>query len=333
MARKRLSEYRSKIIISMALGVPYNGWEVFNSHGPTELDGNVTYVLKVDQAVKGRFKKGLVFLNLNKNELNDKIESVQRLGYESFIIEPYFAHDSTSERYLSLKRGRKGVTLSYSSKGGVDIEESIEYMKSIVLGASDLSEVSRSTGFSREQLDALVNVFDEAHMTLLEINPYTLEENSLHILDVAIEVDDAGELLVSSWTEKDMRYPARDKRQEEIMVQKLNKDSPASFSLEVINPDGAVFLLLSGGGASIVVADEIYSLGYGSSIANYGEYSGNPTEDETTLYTRQVIKLLVASSAPHKVLFIGGAVANFTNIAATFNGVIKALHEEKDALS
>jgi ATP-citrate lyase beta-subunit len=68
-------------------------------------------------------------------------------------------------------------------------------------------------------------------------------------------------------------------------------------------------------------------------LANYGEYSGNPTSHEAYIYTAEVLKLLIASSSPQKVLFIGGAVANFTDIASTFAGVIKAIAEYADELS
>jgi succinyl-CoA synthetase beta subunit len=97
----------------------------------------------------------------------------------------------------------------------------------------------------------------------------------------------------------------------------------------LLNPDGAFFLLLSGGGASIVVADEVNNQGHGQLLANYGEYSGNPNAEETYLYTKQVLSLMLKSKAPRKVLIIGGGVANFTDISKTFKGVIQALSEVK----
>lgn len=112
----------------------------------------------------------------------------------------------------------------------------------------------------------------------------------------------------------------------------MDSESPASFNLEVINPDGAIFLLLSGGGASVVIADEIFTLGYGETLANYGEYSGNPNEYETETYANQVFSLLGKSKAKKKAVLIGGAVANFTNIKATFKGIISALRANEAML-
>ena len=82
----------------------------------------------------------------------------------------------------------------------------------------------------------------------------------------------------------------------------------------------------------MVVADEVYNRGLGEQLANYGEYSGNPNSEETYLYTKAVLELVLASKAPKKVVFLGGAVANFTDIAKTFAGVIQALDEVADGL-
>ena len=83
----------------------------------------------------------------------------------------------------------------------------------------------------------------------------------------------------------------------------------------------------------MVVADEVFNRGFGDKLANYGEYSGNPTSHEAYTYTVEVVKLLLASTSSQKVMFIGGAVANFTDIASTFTGVIKVIAEYADELN
>jgi succinyl-CoA synthetase beta subunit len=113
-------------------------------------------------------------------------------------------------------------------------------------------------------------------------------------------------------------------------VEELASQSQASFRLAVLNPNGSIFLLLSGGGASVVLADEVFNQGRGHELGNYGEYSGNPNTEETLIYTRQIISLMLDSKAERKVLVIAGGVANFTDVRATFKGVIAALDEAKD---
>jgi ATP-citrate lyase beta-subunit len=136
-----------------------------------------------------------------------------------------------------------------------------------------------------------------------------------------------------AWSKEDYTDGSRaDKTQEEKNIEALAEGSPASLKLTVFNPQGEIFLLLSGGGASIALADEVYNRGYGKELANYGEYSGNPNDEETYTYTRNVLSLLLKSTAGKKVLIIAGGVANFTDIRKTFKGVIKALNEVADTL-
>jgi len=75
--------------------------------------------------------------------------------------------------------------------------------------------------------------------------------------------------------------------------------------------------LVAGGGASVVYADAIASAGFAGELANYGEYSGAPTETQTFHYARTVLDLMLrAPQTPEgKVLFIGGGIANFTNVS------------------
>jgi len=95
------------------------------------------------------------------------------------------------------------------------------------------------------------------------------------------------------------------KTEEEENILTLSQKSQAAFKFDFLNPNGSVFMLLSGGGASIVLADEVANQGFGKELANYGEYSGNPNEEETFIYTKNLLSLLLKSKAPKKVLIIG----------------------------
>lgn len=327
MPRRKLSEYRAKQIVTTALDVPYEGWD-----NPDKLaDG--TYVVKVDQAVKKRFKNGLVGLKLSASEVKKWADQTREKGYEHFIVEPYREHDQSEERYLSLTRNGNGMHLTISSHGGVDIEDNADTLETITLDdATDWNTLAKKTRLSAEQLRALVDTYTKNYFTLLEINPYIVRDGVPHILDAAVEVDDAAALLVDAWGEEDLRRPPRVLSDEERTVAELAEKSPASFSFQLINPDGSLFVLLSGGGASVTVCDEIYSAGYGKELANYGEYSGNPTEEEAYIYTSAVLRTLLRSQAKKKALFIGGAVANFTDIAKTFAGICHAIDEYGEQL-
>lgn len=92
---------------------------------------------------------------------------------------------------------------------------------------------------------------------------------------------------------------------------------------------------MAGGGASVAYSDAIAALGFAHELANYGEYSGAPSEAQTYEYAKTVLDLMTrgAPRADGKVLFIGGGIANFTNVAATFKGIIKAVEERADGLA
>lgn len=88
--------------------------------------------------------------------------------------------------------------------------------------------------------------------------------------------------------------------------------------------------MVAGGGASVVYADTISDLGFGGELANYGEYSGAPTEELTYQYAQTILRLMTAEphkSGKGKVLIVGGGIANFTDVAKTFKGIIRALRK------
>jgi len=333
MPRKKLSEYKSKALVNNALGNPYVGWSVKESDDTEKISGFDSYVVKVDQAIKGRFKKGLVLLDVKSDGLKSAVNELTGKGYSSVLIEPYFEHSNDAERYLFISRDREGYYFAFSEKGGVNVEENPESIQKFRLGDDfDWSNLAKITGISEQNLQSLLKLFKDSYFVSLEINPFVIEDGKVKPLDVAIEVDDAGLYFTNNWNYDDTRKAKSQVREAEEQVRILNDNSPASFSLSVLNPEGSIFLLLSGGGASIVIADEVHNLGLGDELANYGEYSGNPNSEETYLYTKQIIRLILDSKSKQKVLFVGGAVANFTDIAKTFSGIIRALDESADLL-
>jgi len=120
---------------------------------------------------------------------------------------------------------------------------------------------------------------------------------------------------------------------EEEFVESLDEKTGASLKLTILNPHGVIWNLVAGGGASVIFADTVADLGYGQQLGNYGEYSGAPNEEETYQYARTLLSLATRYPVPkRKVILIGGGIANFTDIAKTFKGIIHALKEFKEKL-
>jgi ATP citrate (pro-S)-lyase len=210
----------------------------------------------------------------------------------------------------------------------------------------------------------LYSVYVDLQFTYLEINPLvvipTEDSAEVHYLDLAAKLDQTADFEVGSkWsiartpqalglpapTTKaplgadhgpPMVFPApfgRELSKEESYVAELDAKTGASLKLTVLNPNGRVWTLVAGGGASVVYADAIACAGFADELANYGEYSGAPTEGQTYEYAKTVLDLLTRSPAKgKKVLFIGGGIANFSDVAQTFKGVCRALREYSTSL-
>ncbi len=154
-------------------------------------------------------------------------------------------------------------------------------------------------------------------------------------LDMVAKLDDADEY----WQRKRWNgivFPepfGRSLSQEELFIKELDSKTGASLKLTILNPDGRVWTMVAGGGASVIYADTICDLGFAKEMANYGEYSGDPNTEETYYYTKTILDLMTRKKDPRgKVLLIGGAIANFTDVAKTFKGVTMALEEHQKKL-
>lgn len=338
MARAKITEYKSKKLLFNALGIDSNIIS-FNLvlDLPSKLqvlDTNKRYVIKVDQGVKGRYKKDLIKLDKKPSEILSIIKNFEKKGYSSFIIEEYFPHNLSDEVYFSIERTREGKRIYYSKHGGVNIEDNKEETEKFILhNDKDIIKIKSSLGLNIEYVKKILKVFDNFYLSFLEINPLVINRQGIHILDLAVEVDTTAEFFVqNAWNLSDFVSEVKMKTKEEEEVLMLSQKSQAAFKLDLINPNGKIFMLLSGGGASIVLADEVQTQGFDKDLANYGEYSGNPSEEETYIYTNNLLSLLLKSSAKKKVLIIGGGVANFTDIRITFKGIIRAFSERSNEL-
>ncbi|MEK7105271.1 MAG: ATP citrate lyase citrate-binding domain-containing protein [Patescibacteria group bacterium] len=327
MPRQKITEYRAKKLL---IGDGYKGIAVSSTTKGLPKSGR--FVVKVDQGVKRRFKQGLVALDQKPGAIPKMLKGWQTRGFSQFLIEPYLVHKPSEERYLSLERVREGIRALFAGNGGIEIESHPKSIKKFVIKKpADVAVVAKQTKLPVPFLEHLIDVFDQNFFAFLEINPLVVRGNTVHLLDAAVMVDSAGAFFVrDGWSETDTA--SRVHHEAEERVQALAKTTPASLKLTVLNPNGSLFFLLSGGGGSIVIADQAALRGCGKEIGNYGEYSGGPTREETHLYAREVIQLLINSKAKKKTLIIAGGVANFTDVKATFAGIIDALREEAERL-
>lgn len=320
MARVKLSEYKAKSLLDEdPSAIPiYLDTIVADIE---RLDQNTKYIVKVDQGIKKRGKQGLIRLNVTKQDAETAVNELAQKGFSRFIAEPMLPHDDSEERYVSFEKTRSGIVLHYSDHGGIDIEDNPESVKAY---SPDTAPLPSSF------VQHVIETMTKQHLSFVEINPLIVRDQDCILLDAAVLADSAGEY-ASDWSEDDV-VEAGTQTDSEKKIGEMNQNSPAAFSFRVLNSDGALWLLLSGGGASITIADEAMNQHKADLIGNYGEYSGGPSTEETYLYTKEVLNQMLLSKAPKKCLIIAGGVANFTDVKKTFAGVIQALDEHKQQL-
>jgi ATP-citrate lyase beta-subunit len=266
-----------------------------------------------------------------------------------FIVEPFTPHSQDQEYYISATTVGEDDVLYMSAEGGMEVEEGWdekvnEVVIPITMNDSEIEHAIRANvpsdipAENKERFISFAEQFfkfyRDMNFAYLEINPIVMIGNDMHILDLVARLDDtAGFKMAPIWG--DMEYPTafgmEDQSPEEKAIAEADSKSGASLKLTVLNPLGRIWTMVAGGGASVVYADTIADLsGDVKDLANYGEYSGGPTTGETQFYAETVLDLMTRHKDPKgrdKILIIGGAIANFTDVAKTFTGIILAFEK------
>lgn len=308
---------------------------------------------KPDQLFGKRGKHGLLCLNKDFKEtwawIAERMNKTVTVGKTTgelnvFMIEPFTPHsEDADECYVAIKAFRDFDTIYLSEKGGIYVEENWDKVKETnvpVLSTIEdvklnMPEVGKRKAQIEEFVKALYKVYTEGGFTYLEINPFTFSGENIVPLDLVARVDDTAAFECAKvWG--DLEFPSsfgQKLTKEEEFIRGLDEKTGASLKLTILNPKGRIWNMVAGGGASVIYADTVCDLGYDKELANYGEYSGDPSTEDTYQYAKTILDLMTREkNAKGKVLIIGGGIANFTDVAKTFKGIIKALTEYKAKL-
>ena len=328
-------------------------------------------VVKPDMLFGKRGKNNLVLFKTNKPGdvtldeaaawIDEKISHTTTLlsgqqGYLThFIVEPFTPHSQEQEYYISATTVGEDDVLYMSAEGGMEVEEGwedkvrevhipinmddAEMEQSIKANIPQDIPQNNQASFASFAIQ-FFKFYRDMNFAYLEINPIVmLADNNMAILDLVARLDDtAGFMMKDAWG--DIEFPTafgmEDQSPEEKAIAEADAKSGASLKLTILNPMGRIWTMVAGGGASVVYADTIADLsGDVSELANYGEYSGGPTTGETKFYAETLFDLMTRhkdSKGRDKILIIGGAIANFTDVAKTFTGIIQAFEEYAEKL-
>ncbi len=270
-----------------------------------------------------------------------------------FIVEPFTPHTQEEEYYISATVVGDEDVLYMSAEGGMEVEEGWdekvtevkfkindteeEIEKKIRENVpTDIPEKDREN-FAKFAI-GFFKAFRELHFAYLEINPFVMQGNKIELLDMVAKLDDtAGFLMKEEWG--DVEFPTafgmEDKSPEVLAIEEADAKSGASLKLTLLKPEARIWTMVAGGGASVVYADTIADMAGIEDLANYGEYSGGPTTGETKFYAETILDLMTREKDPKgrdKILIIGGAIANFTDVAKTFTGIIQAFENYADKM-
>ncbi|MFO7619518.1 MAG: ATP citrate lyase citrate-binding domain-containing protein [Thermoplasmata archaeon] len=325
-------------------------------------------VVKPDQLIKRRGKNKLILVGANYEQAKKWIKEKSKgpitiygkfdakgkpadKGTKGqlthFIIEPMVPHKESDECYVAIMSNRDGDQILFYHQGGVNVGDvdakasrlqvpvgtfpSPQDIEKKLLGKVPADRKKRVAGF----IEAIFKFYADLNFAYLEINPIVVTKNAVIPLDLAAKLDSTADFESGrKWGKIEFPVPfGRNPTKEEAYIESLDAKTGASLKLTVLNPEGRVWTMVAGGGASVIFADTITDLGFMNEMANYGEYSGDPNEEFTYLYAKTILDLMTRKKNPKgKFLLIGGGIANFTDVAKTFKGIIRALKEHKAKL-
>ncbi|MFX1374172.1 MAG: ATP citrate lyase citrate-binding domain-containing protein [Promethearchaeota archaeon] len=372
MAQKNIYEYDAKLLLAkelpkyfpefryhnkLAIAEPNTDLEQLVKNNPWMESEKV--VVKPDQLFGKRGKANLLLLDANIKEMRqfcvDNLNKVFEIGnvrgeLKRLLIEPFIPHEK--EYYVSITSDRENDIIHFSFEGGIYVEENWDKVIHIPvpLGTDinffDLKGKLPDLGEYEDVLipfiKGLFQVYVDQDFAFFEINPFAITEaKEIVPLDVKARLDDTASFLHGdTWgnIENPIEFPAgfgQKMSDEEEKIHELDEKTGASLKLTILNRDGRVWTMVAGGGASVIYTDTIVDLGFGSELGNYGEYSGNPSREHTEIYAQTIIDLITEKPDPQgktKYLIIGGGIANFTDVKATFAGIVSAIKNSVDKL-
>lgn len=285
-------------------------------------------VVKTQVLAGKRGKRGGIVFCTNEEEVVRAVEAlfsanITDLSSSGILIEEKLP--IAEEHYLSIiyDTNAKQPLLIYCNEGGVEIEEVPSHK--IVRRYLD-TRAAKLDKYTVPFVQELWHCFLQEDARLVEINPLVKRKDGAWIAaDAKVVLDDDAFFRHEPWR----TFPPRSDfgrlpSERENAAKKIDEGEGyyRGTAGKYIELDGDIAVLLSGGGASLVTMDALVKAGL--SPANYTEYSGNPPREKVYQLTKVVL-----SKPGLRGLLIAGGVANFTNIAETFHGIVDALDEIK----
>lgn len=344
----RLTESESKQLLRDA-GVHVPDFVVLKQEQTPPAELVFPVMLKAQTLTGGRGKAGLIKKASDLDETHQQLAALWKKGYgkrpfDHILLEKQL--DIVHEFYVGLTFDTtlRSPVLVLSRFGGMDIEvvskrQPEGVCKSAInplvgLERERLEECFAAAGIKDELKESLMRVIEAMYHCFIENDAELVEINPLAEVmrdgkpafvaaDAKIILDD------SALSRHDFPFERRTgfrpltemEKQARAIDEQSHRGVAGRTLLEL---DGDIAFLSSGGGASITCLDALIT--YGGRPANFAEYSGNPERDRVYQLTK-----LVLSKRGLRGFWLVGPTANFTDVYETLGGVMDALKEIKPA--
>ena len=257
------------------------------------------WVVKAQIHAGGRGKAGGVKLAKTEAELRQKASDIlgmtlvsPQTGPQGKLVKKIFitpAIDYVKELYVSvvLDRGSRCPVILASAEGGTEIEELAETKPEAIikmavnpiegLHSYQARQLHLKLGLPQDKINegarlfkALVNIFMELDLSLIEVNPLVvLKDGSINCLDAKVAFEDNG-------LARHKDYEAwRDPDEEDARELEAGKSGLSYISL-----DGNIGCLVNGAGLAMATADAIQF--FGGTPANFLDVGGGATTKAVT---------------------------------------------------
>lgn len=329
----RLYEYEAKRLLEkQGIAVPKG----YVASSINEVHNSDSGVVKAQVLSGRRGKAGAVKVCSSYEEIKEAASQLLNSEVNNEVVESVLIEDKVPalrEFYAAVTydtQAKMPVVL-FSASGGMEIESQTNVAKKYINPLSGIQdwearELAASAGLKEKQIltvaaiiTKLYKCFAAEDARLAEINPLAETAEGFVALDARIELDET-----AGFRHKDISYAraAKKKLTEREAAVKAANDQDYRGTVKYIELDGDIGFLAAGGGGSITCMDALINAG--GRPSNYTEYSGNPPKEKVYELTRQIL-----SKPGLNGLWIVGAIANFTRIDTTMEGVIEALLEVK----
>lgn len=348
MAQVWIREFDAKTLFFKYIWKSYS-WVLINIEKSdySWLKDDIKYVVKPDMLFWKRWKLGLVWVWLDKQKVIDFIEEKSskeieisniKWTLETFLVEEF--EDLEETLYISFSQSRSGDIVRFSKEWWIEVEENRDLVKEKNISVlKDLEETDlKELWVWQKEIEMCKKLFDfyrEFWFVYLEVNPLSITKNGeIHITDMVWKVDSC-EFFRQNRNWWNLDFPKsfwKKLTKKEEYIKELDSKTWASLKMDILNKDAKIWTLFAWWWWSLVLTDELWELWYRDEIWNYWELSWAPDKDNTREFCRVLFEFMLESKAEEKYLLIWWAIANFTDIAKTFNWIIEALEEKIDEI-